>query len=277
MRNFVSIMLLGLAITACDENLTYAQHEDYVGTPPVSLNCQPNLDGQIDLAELTLPLGVLASYRVSPPGETRSVDLVGELLDGLQVWDWSADQTTDQHAELGVIDISTRWYAKHFDSAAFAVAVDAASRLEAIYIAGEDALYLLGFGSQEEAPTEGQTRLIFEEAVEFYRFPLKPGMAWQSMGEVLNGSYLGSPFAARYDYDFNVEAMGELHLPDVSFTQAHLVHQALTITPLVGPITVQRQASFLFECFGEVARATSHIDESEQHFTEAAEVRVMGL
>ena len=33
------------------------------------------------------------------------------------------------------------------------------------------------------------------------------------------------------------------------------------------------QISFLFECFGEVARATSQPNETNQDFTTAAEVR----
>jgi hypothetical protein len=34
--------------------------------------------------------------------------------------------------------------------------------------------------------------------------------------------------------------------------------------------------SYFFECFGEVARATSQRDEPDPNFTEAAEVRRLG-
>ena len=277
MRILTPIMLLSLTFAACDDNLTYVQRDDHVGPTAVPLDCRPNLDGQIDASEVSLSLGAMASYRVSPPGESRAVDLLGEEVNGTRTWDWSLDYASDQHAALGVIDISTRWYAEHFEAQAFSVAVDAASALEAVYVAEESRLVLLGFASQDEAPPVGQTLLIFDEPVDYYRFPLQPPMSWQSVGEVLDGVYLGAPFAAQYTYDFSVEAVGELLLPDVTFTQAHLVHQVMTITPLVGPVTVTRQASFLFECFGEVARATSHPEETDEHFTEAAEVRRMGL
>jgi hypothetical protein len=36
---------------------------------------------------------------------------------------------------------------------------------------------------------------------------------------------------------------------------------------------VTRQTSFFFECFGEVARATSQPNETQDDFTTAAELR----
>ena len=51
----------------------------------------------------------------------------------------------------------------------------------------------------------------------------------------------------------------------------------LTVTPAAGKAVSTRQTSFLFECFGEVARATSQNDETQDNFTTAAEVRRLGL
>ena len=45
----------------------------------------------------------------------------------------------------------------------------------------------------------------------------------------------------------------------------------------MGASVSRRQVSFLFECFGEVARATSRDDEQAVDFTTAAEVRRLGM
>jgi len=74
-----------------------------------------------------------------------------------------------------------------------------------------------------------------------------------------------------------VDGAGELVLPDVTFTQALRVRTRTTIEPLVGQSTSQRQVSFFFECFGEVARATSLVDEPLEDFQTALEVRRLGL
>jgi hypothetical protein len=49
------------------------------------------------------------------------------------------------------------------------------------------------------------------------------------------------------------------------------------LQPAVGATVITRQTSFLFECFGEVARATSVQNEENEKFTTAAEVRRLGL
>ena len=271
------ICLISGGLSSCEDDLTSPQYQEYVGATPVDLSCRPNLDGQIDAEEIRLPLDTTASYLVSPVGEVRTVDLRGRDEGGMRVWDFSIDYASDQRVDLGAIDISGRWYASHFDQRSFAVAVDPASKLEAVYRYDATRLSLLGFASQVESPAEGQTLLIFEEALEYYRLPLKSGMSWESVGEILNGVYRGIPFAARYTYVFTVEEMGTLILPDVRFSQAHMIQQTLTINPLVGAVTTHRQASFMFECFGEVARVTSHLDEPKDQFTEAMEVRRLGL
>jgi hypothetical protein len=45
----------------------------------------------------------------------------------------------------------------------------------------------------------------------------------------------------------------------------------------VGIKTTQKQVSFYFECFGEVAKATSQLNETSDAFTSALEVRRLGL
>ena len=63
----------------------------------------------------------------------------------------------------------------------------------------------------------------------------------------------------------------------MTFTQVFRVRFAVDIEPAVGPTLSRRQVSFLFECFGEVARATSQPGETDDNFTTAAEIRRLGL
>ena len=64
---------------------------------------------------------------------------------------------------------------------------------------------------------------------------------------------------------------------DLTFTQAMRVQTNVTAEPAVGLPVTRRQAGFVFECFGEVARATSRDNETQDDFTAAAEVRRLGL
>jgi hypothetical protein len=97
------------------------------------------------------------------------------------------------------------------------------------------------------------------------------------VGEVRDATLRGLPHASRDTYEVRVDAAGRLELPDFTFTQVHRVRTRVTLAPAAGVTTTQRQVSFLFECLGEVARATSRPDEAEDDFTVAAEVRRLGL
>ena len=56
----------------------------------------------------------------------------------------------------------------------------------------------------------------------------------------------------------------------------HRVRTHVTVQPTAGQSQSRRQVSFVFECFGEVARATSANGEMEENFTQAAELRRLG-
>ena len=92
-----------------------------------------------------------------------------------------------------------------------------------------------------------------------------------------NGTLRGLPYAGKDTYEAKVAAAGRLVLPPIELTQAQEVLLSALVEPAVGTSVRTRQASFLFECFGEVARATSANDEKDELFTTATEVRRLGL
>jgi hypothetical protein len=269
-----------LAFTACSDNLTPPpDHEPYGDgglMPP--LGCVPNLDGRIEAGELVAALGVPVTYLASPAGEARPVDLVGAVdAAGRRVWDWSAPADSDRALVITAAPLTGKWYAASFPPGQFVTPLDAGGSVEAVYRQEESAILLCGMASALPDPPEGQTLLVYDTPVTLYQFPLAPGSQWVSVGTVQNGVIRELPYAGRDTYEVTVDAAGQLKLPDLTFSQALRVRTTVNTEPAVGMSFSQRQVSFLFECFGEVARAKSALNEPNVDFTTATEIRRLGL
>jgi hypothetical protein len=265
-------------LAACGPNETFPAREPYVGTGPEPLPCLPNLDGKIEPSELEPAIGPTASYLVSPQGVERAVDLPGFVDDaGRRVWDWTVDLSDDRLFKAQASNLEGKWYAASFPVDAYVTSFDAGKTTDGIYRSDDEALWLLGVASREESPPSGKTLFVYRDPVAIFRFPIQPGAAWTSTGIVQNAVFRGLPYAGRDTYEVRVDAAGVMALPDLSFTQAHRVRTKVTIEPAAGITSVQRQVSFLFECFGEVARATSRLNETDDDFTTATEIRRLGL
>lgn len=251
------------------------EEEDYdpYERPDVGeLDCVPNLDGKVSADELQPALGVAAKYLVSPSGSRRSVDLGGEMNNGTRIWDWSRERDSDQSAEIVARGIEDAWYADSFPDGDFALPVDLAGSIDGIYRTTDSKMLLLGLASREESPDEGKTLLPYESPVDVYRFPIEEGQQWVSTGEVENGTLRGVTYSGTDTYRVEVPAVGEMQLPDFGFEQVHRVDTQVTVEAPGGTVQ-RRQVSFIAECFGEVARATSPDGVTKQNFDEAKEVR----
>lgn len=265
---------------ACSDNETPPPvHPAYDGGVIAPLPCEPNLDGKIESRELVPQIGIPANYLVSPPGKDRTVDIVGQNVGGKLTWNLAADYADDQVATIAAQAIDGKWYASSFAGVAnpVVVASDLAGRTEGVYTQDDQGFFLHGVASTDPAPPEGKTLLVYTTPVMLYQFPLQPGAAWTSIGEVKDGMLRGLPFASRDTYDVKVDGAGELDLPDFVLTQVLRVRTNVSIAPSAGAVTTQRQVGFLFECLGEVARATSKLNEPDENFTTASELRRLGL
>lgn len=269
--------------TGCSVNLTTPpERAEYDPAELEALECVPNLDQKIDESELQAALGVPISYLVNPAGSRAPVDLRGEVReadDGTTArrWDLSRGAGSAQVARIEASSIEGRWYASSFPTADFVAPADPAGRTENILRKDEDGLYLLGVASSEEAPAEGKTLLVYETEVPLYLFPLEVGDEWRAEGVSSNSTLRGLPYAGRDTYSVKVEAIGELALPDFTFEQVFMIRTKVTLQPAVGQSVSQQQVSFLFECFGEVARVTSLADEDLEFFEVASEIRRLGI
>ena len=281
MRSF-SLLLIGvgvLVVAACGENETPPPTKtSYVAPEVEPLPCVPNLDGKIESHELAPSIGIPATYLVSPAGKERTVDLVGAERDGKRTWALGVDFADDQIVRISAQKLDGKWYAAEFAGLKDAIVtpIDAAGSTEGIYTHDANAFSLHGVASASpDGPNK--TLLVYKTPIALYRFPLAPGVAYSTTGEVENGTFRGLPYAGRDTYEVKVDAAGEVSLPDLTVLQALRVKTKVTISPAAGQVTTQRQTSFLFECLGEITRATSKLEEPDEDFTVASELRRLGL
>jgi hypothetical protein len=268
------------AAAACGENQTPPPpHGSYEAGAPQALPCVPNLDGKIDANELVPQIGIAATYLVSPAGKERQVDVAGQTTpDGKLVWRFAVDYADDGVARLSAQRLEGKWYAASFAGLAdaFVTPIDAGGRTEGVYTHRPEGFFLHGVASASPDGPD-KTLLVYTAPVILYKFPITVGASWTSTGEVKNGTFRGLPYAGRDTYEVKVDASGRLELPDFTLTQVLRVRTKVTVEPSAGQKTTQRQVSFLFECLGEATRATSKLDEPEENFTAAAELRRLGL
>ena len=230
---------------------------------PTLPSCVPNRDGAITAAEVPIALGAALPYYV---GENRTIDQV--LHDG--VWRFSEENPDDDIIELGPAALRMQWYASSFPSGQFVV--DAGGGLDGIYHQDDQALWLDGVASQAETP---RTLVVYQPPMAVLRFPITSGDAFTT-SVAIAATINGLPFNGTDELTVVVRAAGRLDLPYVRFSpalevQTHVIRRAGTTT------TSRRTTLFLFECFGEVARAESRMDEPNPDFTSAAYLRRFAL
>jgi hypothetical protein len=267
-----------LLLVGCQPNRTHPMRMMWdadAAVPP--LGCVPNLDGMIERAELEPSIGTPVSFLFSPSGEDRDVDLVGaEIGDGLRHWDLGVDYGSDRVGRIVALDPHAQWYASTFPTAQVAVPTDPGGAIDALYRLDDAGFYLLGLASHTMDPPEGRTLLPYTTPIVLFQLPLVPGQSWISAADV-TGTIRGLPYAGHDTYENEVPAMGELVLPDLTFTQAMRVATRVTISPTAGAPVLRRQSTFVFECFGQVASVTARDGDDVQDFTTAATMQRFGL
>ena len=263
------VLVAALALlSGCAEPISYPAPD---AGDAGSFTCIPNLDGQIDASELQAALNLPVSYVVS---DMAPVDLVGQVdSSGVQQWDFSTSLATDTTATIAATTLDGKWYQASFPAGQWVAPVDVDDTIEGVYAADSQAIYLQGIASASETPANMKTLIVYATPVAVYRFPLKAGQSWMSTSAVTGGLLRGLPYAGTDTYDVSDDATGQMNLHDYTFTQVHRVRTTVTVAPSAGKAAATRQTSFMFECFGEIVRATSLTNEKSDDFTEAAEVR----
>lgn len=249
-----------LLVAACGVNQT-PQPEPTPSLP----SCIPNRDGQITAAELPIALGATLSYYAAA---NQPVNLAG--TNGR--FDLSTE-TNDMVVALGPVQLATQWYADQFPTGQFVV--DAGSGLDGIYHQDDRALWLDGTASQTDGADK--TLIRYADPVALLRFPLVDGLTYSTTAAI-TATIAGLPFVGSDQIDVDVTAGERLDVPYVQFSPVLKVRTHVVRTPSTGtPVVGKRTTLFMFECFGEVARAESKQDEAAADFTTAAYLRRFAL
>jgi hypothetical protein len=235
---------------------------------PTLPSCVPNRDGVIDADELPIALGATLAYYA---GTNRSVDQT--LADG--AWDLAEERADDEVVAIGPVALRDQWYAGSFPSGQFVV--DAGSGLDGIYHQDAQGLWLDGTASREENAAAGKTLIVYPQPLAVLRFPITVGDTFTQTVALDAVTINGLPFNGTDELEVNVADRAELDVPYVEFSPTLRVQTHVTRMPTTGGMTSRRQTLWMFECFGEVARAESNPDETDAEFTTAAYLRRFAL
>lgn len=251
-----------LFLAACGVNQT-PQPEPTPALP----TCVPNRDGKITADELPIALGATVTYYT---GTNRTVNLAGTSGH----FDLSQESPDDTVIALGPVQLATQWYADQFPAGQFVV--DAGSGLDGIYHQDDRALWLDGTASQSDG--SAKTLIRYADPIALLRFPLVDGLAYSTTAPLASATVAGLPFVGTDQIDVDVTAGERLDVPYVEFSPVLRVRTHVTRTPSTGtPVVGKRTTLFMFECFGELARAESKQDEPAADFTTAAYLRRFAL
>jgi hypothetical protein len=247
--------------------------ETDAGFSPDGGRCRPNDDGVIDRAEVQYALGGQVLFVSNEDGT---------VVDGVRTapvmtptgpqWDFSAMRAEDRRVLDEVVAPSGRWWQALYPAADFALPIDRASTLFALYRATPEALSILATVSREA----GRSNVAYVPAVDALRFPLRVGSSW-SATSAGNGLLQGVATSTVNTWRFAVDQRGTVLTPATRFSALRLrmeLDQTVTGTVLR---RTQRTYLFIAECWGLVARVASVDNEPAAEFTRASEYRRLGL
>ncbi len=265
------------AAVACDPAPLPDDADEFVPAVQVP-DCRPNNDGIIDIAELPVVTGVAARVRV---GQNIPVDVAGVVKDGVTTWDLSTPAPEAQPiGELTAESMEGQWFEDLFPGADFAAPLVPGNSQLGPLVVTADSWELLGAASKDEAPAEGQTRVVYDEPTVLYPFPLRLGVSASSSSRASNALLTGIPTAFIDVTEVEVTGQGTMILPDLILENTLRVTVRFQRTLLAGDVQ-QVSHHFVHECLGEVARFSSELvgidDELDDDFAVAQEVWRLSL
>lgn len=244
----------------------------YGSAPDLGPLCAGNNDGKIDRDELAFPVGMSVNYLSNPNGTTATVAPDGTQAGG-GVIEWDLTSTAGDVHQLTLENVASKWFASSFPGATYATTTDLATNTLGVFRVQDDGLYILGYASE----TPNQTLLVYDRPILSLKFPVTLGDSWVATAHVVNGTLNGSPYAALDTYQISIDERGTAVLPFLSFANTMRVHVDLTQT-VPGGVSIRRiQYLFFHECYGELGRMVSTINEANESFTSAGEFRRLAL
>ena len=237
-----------------------------------SLSCLPDNDGNIERGELVFKAGLAANYRANPPGTLAPLSPGGKLVDGKVEWDFSS--TDGVVVKLKVEQVQGTWFAKHFPSGNLAMVTSIKGDTLQVLQVESDRVLLLGLASRKV----DYTLTIYDPPVIAMRFPLKKGLKFSSTSSLKDGSKINSlPVHTKDTYEVSINTEGVLRLPHLKLHRTLLIETRVTSKTVGGVTVTTHQLQWFSECYGEVVRALSQVNEKQSLFTKAMELRRLAL
>lgn len=236
------------------------------GEAPIP-ECVAELDGIIEAAELPLAPGIRVRYTRNATDTPVEFDPDG-LLDsgGTRFWDFD-EGPTDVGATLEILDPLDTPCADLFDDASYAapILVETPDLLGCFrrteFDDGTGELAMLGLVSADGVAPASATRLVYDEPVVLYRFPMGVGDAWEQTVGYRSATAYGVPNQGLETYRVEVDARGTARIPGGIAIEDVLrirVELEQTLALAVGdPTRTIHQTMWIRPCFGEIARAVS--------------------
>ena len=271
---------LAVCLSACGENRTIPSKDAYVAPAVAPLTCLPNLDGKIEASELQAAIGIPVRYLASPPGASaagrRSPGR--PTPQGQRVWDLSIDYADDRVATLEASTVSGHWFAASFPDGQWVAALDLGGTMLGVY------------SHRRQRPVPPRLRLARRSAGQRQ----DAGRLQPAGGDLPlpagDGEAVGQRGPGEQRHRARAALRGPRHLPGArrrrrassscptspSPRRCGCAPPPPSSRPSATP-SCRRQVGWVFECFGEVARATAPDNELNDDFTTTAELRRLGL
>ncbi len=229
--------------------------------------CNPNHDGIISLDELPFAAGRMGKFRIATGATWNTAGVAA--TNGQRRWDLTGALSNDQDRDLALGAPAGMWWAADYPTATYATPLSSSSDLRGVFQLGSANLNLLGVVSPDGGTYK--TELAYDPPVQVLAIPMQAGSTWSSTSTV-SGYAQGVYGVYTEAYESHVDQVGTMVTPYGEFPVLR-VATALTRTSGFTTLATSRTYTWVAECFGPVATATSQNFESSNEFTDIAEVR----
>jgi hypothetical protein len=233
----------------------------------VSPLCTPNHDGTISMAELPLAPGRMATFRIAT---NATWSTAGQAqTSGLRRWDLSGALASDADRVLALVAPDGDWWQPAFPSATYATQLASTSELRGVFEVATTQLALVGVVSLDGGTYK--TELEYDPPAQILKVPMQSGSTWTSTSTV--SGYAGGAIVAYTErYESMVDHVGTMATPYGEFPVLRVVTE-MTRTSGFTTLASSRTYTWIAECFGPVATATSKNFPTSGEQSELAEVR----
>lgn len=229
--------------------------------------CTPNHDGMITLAELPMAAGRMGTFRIATDATWSTAGTAA--TSGMRRWDLTGALANDADHDVALASPSGAWWAPVFPAASYATQLVSESTLRGVFQLSPTNLDLLGVVSPDGGTFK--TELAYDPPAQVLAVPLTAGASWTSSSTV-SGYANGGIVAYSESYESHVDHVGAMVTPYGEFPVMRIVTD-LTRTSGFTTLATKRTFTWVAECFGPVATASSQDFETDDEPSDLAEVR----